>query len=169
LVAVGSRIILIALMNMKHLKILVAGFMALLVAASLSGCATTYSTTSKGPTSFLAYEGKQQRWPRADSALVKSNFAVPAYQGPPSKSYQLLGFVVTSDSPISGMPSWIWGEETRLANACNQAKEQGADAIVVTMDPVIVKTFNAIPTPGGTSKRLLAESDAVVAAIKWVR
>lgn len=156
-------------MNTKHLKTLVSVSVALLVAAGLSGCATTYTTTAKGPTSFLAYEGKQQRWPRADSALIKSGFAVPAYQGLPSRSYQILGFVVTSDSPISGVPSWIWGEETRLANACNQAKEHGADAIVVTTDPVIVKTFNAIPAQGGTSKRLLAESDAVVAAIKWAR
>lgn len=156
-------------MNMKHLKILVSVTVVLLVAAGLSGCATTYSTTSKGPTSYLAYDGKQQRWPRGESALVKSSFTVPAYQGLPPKAYTIHGVVTTSDSPVSGVPSWMWGDETRLANACNQAKENGADAIMVTSDPAVRKAIDSIPTAAGVSKQLLASSDAVVVAIKWVR
>jgi hypothetical protein len=156
------------MLNMKHLKALVSVSIALLVAAGLSGCATTYTTTSKGPTSYLAYDGKQQRWPRGESALVKS-FAVPAYQGLPPKAYTIHGVVATSDSPVSGAPSWMWGDETRLANACNQAKEHGADAVMVTTDPAVCKAIDSVPTAAGVSKRLLASSDAVVVAIKWVQ
>lgn len=156
-------------MKMKLPSKLLTAALSLLLAAGLSGCATTYSTTSKGPTSFLAYDGKQQRWPRGESALVKSSFSIPAYQGLPPKPYTILGFVVTSDSPISEVPAWMWGDETRLANACNQGKEYGADAIMVTSDPVIMKAIDSIPTTAAGSKRLLASSDAVVVAIKWVQ
>jgi hypothetical protein len=156
-------------MNMKHLKMLASIAAVVLLAAGLSGCATTYSTTSKGPTSFLAYDGKQQRWPRGESALVKSSFTVPAYQGLPPNAYTIQGVVATSDSPVAGAPSWMWGDETRLANACNQAKEHGADAVMVTTDPTVRKAVDSIPTTAGVSKQLLASSDALVVAIKWVR
>lgn len=156
-------------MKMKLVKTLVAVATALTITIGLSGCATTYSTTSKGPTSFLAYDGKQQRWPRGESALVKSSFSVPAYQGLPPKAYTIHGVVTTSDSPVSDVPSWMWGDETRLANACNQAKERGADAVMVTTDAEVRKAIDAIPTTAGISKQLLASSDALVVAIKWVR
>ena len=94
-------------------------FLATLLAAVLSGCATPHTTAAKGLTAYLAYDGKQQQWPRADSALVKADFALPAYVGLPSKPYQVIGFVVNAEPTISGqgLPSWLWTDETRLANA----------------------------------------------------
>ena len=144
--------------------------MAVTAAAVLSGCATPHSTESKGLTSFLTYEGQQQRWPRAESTLVRADFAVPAYQGLPQKAYQIIGLVVPADAPIVGqsVPGWLWNNETRLANACNQAKGHGADAIAVTSDPVILKALRVQTVGPAKSSRVFSDSDAVIIAIKWV-
>src|SRR5436309_8795895 len=94
------------------LKLSLAGLIV-----ALFGCATTYTTQSKGFTGFIAYEGNQPKWPTSSSALTEVDFAIPVYLGLPAKSYRVLGFVV-SDEPISNdkkLPAWLWSDETRLA------------------------------------------------------
>jgi hypothetical protein len=135
----------------------------------LSGCATTYTTTSKGFTGFLVFDGNQVSWPRASSSLTEVNFALPVYLGLPSKPYRVLGFVVDAEPKIGDqtLPSWLWTDETRLANACNQAKERGADALLLTNDPTILRAMNATEGPNGKLNRLLTNFDGVIVAIKW--
>jgi hypothetical protein len=140
-----------------------------MLAASLSGCATKQPTTSTRYTGFLAFEGNQSSWPQAPSALTKVDFAVPAYLGLPSKSYRIIGLIVNEEPEIGGkgLPSWLWSDETRLANACNQAKAHGADAVLVTNDPTILRALNVQEGPGVKSSRLLTNYDGVIVAIKW--
>ena len=133
------------------------------------GCATPHTTTSKGFTGYLAYDGKQQSWPRGSSTLVKMDFAVPAYLGLPSKAYRIVGFVVITEPSMSGLPDWMWSDETRMANAANQAREHGADAILVTNDPKIVQTFTNLAAQSGQSGKLLVNTDAQIVAIKWAK
>lgn len=144
----------------------------LLIIAALAGwmgCATPHTTSSPGFTDFLAFEGTQASWPRATSSLVKSDFAVPAYLGLPSKPYRVIGFVVNSEPIVGdeGLPAWLWSDETRLANACNRALEHGADAVLLTKDPALVRLLT--PPDGHTiqSYRLLTNFDGVIVAIKW--
>ena len=151
------------IMDRKHICLFV------LLAMGVMGCATTYTTSSTGYTAFLAYEGKQSNWPQAPSVLTKVDFAVPAYLGLPSKPYRVIGLIVNDEPEISGkgLPSWLWTDETRLANACNQAKAHGADAVLVTNDPSILRALNVQEGPGVKSSRLLTNSDGVIVAIKW--
>ena len=135
----------------------------------LTGCATTYTTASKGFTGFIAYEGNQPKWPTSSSALTEVDFAIPVYLGLPAKSYRVLGFVV-SDEPISNdkkLPAWLWSDETRLANACNQAKAYGADAILLTKDPALVSLMSPQAGRDAESYRLLTNFDGVIVAIRW--
>ena len=150
----------------KDLWVVLCG---LAVVAGLSSCATPHTTTSTGMTSYLAYDGKQQSWPRGSSTLAKTDFAVPAYLGLPSKPYQLVGYVVNAEPTIHGhgLPEWIWTDETRLANACNQAKAHGADAVVLTNDPKILQALAAANAAGSPNRRLLANSEGEIVAIKW--
>lgn len=141
-----------------------------MLAAGLSGCATPHTTSSTGYTAFLAFEGKQSNWPQAPSVLTKMDFAVPAYLGLPPKSYRVIGLIVNDEPEISGkgLPSWLWTDETRLANACNQAKAHGADAVLVTNDPTLLRALNVQEGPGVKSSRLLTNSDGVIVAIQWI-
>jgi hypothetical protein len=151
--------------SMSHIRL----WVVLIGVTGLLGCVTPHTTSSEGFTGFLAYEGSQSGWPRAASALMKSDFAVPAYLGLPSRPYRVIGFVV-NDEPIvgdQGLPPWVWSDETRLANACNQARYHGADAVLLTKDPALVKLLN--PQEGHTlqSYRLLTNFDGVIVAVKW--
>jgi hypothetical protein len=152
---------------MKHRKNILRCVALGAVLAGLLGCATPHSTTSKGMTDYLSYMGKQEKWPRGDSALVKVDFAVPAYLGLPSKPYQILGFVVPTKD-WQGLPDWMWSNETRMANACNQAKEHGGDAIIVTNDPKIVQVYKALAAGSG-SDPLLTDSNSEIVVIKWTK
>jgi hypothetical protein len=140
-----------------------------MLAVGLLGCATPHTTTSTGYTAFLAYEGKQSSWPQAASTLTEADFAVPAYLGLPPRAYRVIGLIVNDEPEISGkgLPSWLWTDETRLANACNQAKAHGADAVLVTDDPSILRALGAHEGPGVKSSRLLTNFDGVIVAIRW--
>ncbi|MCG3147553.1 MAG: hypothetical protein PCFJNLEI_00993 [Verrucomicrobiae bacterium] len=145
------------------------GLIVLLIGL-VTGCATPYTTKSKGLTSFLAYEGNQSKWPTSSSALTEVDFAIPAYLGLPAKPYRVLGFVVSAE-PLANderFPVWLWSDETRLANACNLAKEHGADAVLLTKDPAILGVFRPEAGRDLPSYRLLTNFDGVILAIKWM-
>ena len=78
----------------------ISRFVSLLAILSLTGCATPHTTASRGFTGFIAYEGRQSTWPTSSAALTEVDFAIPAYLGLPSKSYHVIGFVV-SEEPLS--------------------------------------------------------------------
>jgi hypothetical protein len=146
-------------------------WLSVVLASGLLGCATPHTTESKGMTGYLAYDGKQDNWPRNSSSLTKVDFAVPAYLGLPPKPYRILGFVVNTAPSLgaqAALPEWMWSDETRMANAANQAKEHGGDAIMVTNDPKVVQVFKTLAA-GSESTRLLVNSDAEIVVIKWTK
>ena len=151
-------------LNRVCLLVMTSGMMA----AGLLGCATAHTTSSTGYTAFLAFEGKQSSWPQAASALTEVDFAVPVYLGLPPRAYQVIGLIVNDEPEINGkgLPSWLWTDETRLANACNQAKANGADAVLVTNDPTILRALN-VQEGREVKSRLLTNFDGVIVAIKW--
>ena len=155
------------MMSMKAVlpRLLLTG----LLACSVFGCATPHTTRSTGFTGFLAFEGTQLNWPRASSSLIKADFAVPAYLGLPSRSYRVIGFVVNTEPEVGkeGLPAWLWSDETRLANACNQARDHGADAVLLTKDPVFLRAMNPQEGHPPPAKRLLTNFDGVIVAIQW--
>lgn len=143
-------------------------FAACLVTAVV-GCATPYTTSSKGFTGFIAYEGNQSKWPVSASALTQVDFSVPVYLGLPARPYRVVGFVV-SDEPISDdkkLPPWLWSDETRLANACNQARDHGADAVLLTKDSTLTSVLHPAAGRDLPSYRLLTNFDGVIVAVKW--
>src|SRR5262249_9668061 len=113
--------------------------------------------------------GKQQSWPRSPSSLTKTDFTIPVYMGLPSKPYEVIGFVVNSEPLLSGngLSEWLWSDETRLGNACNQAKAHGADAILLTKDQTILEALKSQAAALPESSRLLVNYDGQVAAIRW--
>ena len=132
---------------------------------------TPYTTQSRGFTGYLAYEGAQAKWPTGSSALTKVDFAIPVYLAPPGRSYRVIGFVV-AEEPISDenkLPGWLWSDETRLGNACNQARAHGADAVLLSKDPVFTSVIKPQPGRDLQSYRLLTNYDGVIVAIKWDR
>ena len=135
---------------------------------TFSGCATPHTTSSKGFTGFLAYEGNQSRWPTSSSALTEVDFAIPVYLGLPPRAYRVVGFVVSSE-PLGSekLPAWLWSDETRLANACNQARDHGADAILLTKDATLTGLMPPEVGRDAQSYRLLANFDGVIVAIRW--
>jgi len=140
-----------------------------LAAILVTGCATPYTTQSKGFTGFLAYEGVQSKWPTSSSALTQVDFAIPAYLNLPARPYRVIGFVVSTE-PLANdekLPVWLWGDETRLANACNQAKDHGADAVLLTKDSTFVNMLKPEAGRDRQSYRLLTNFDGVIVAIKW--
>lgn len=143
--------------------------LSFLFVAILAGCATPYKTKSKGFTAFIGYDGPQSKWPTSTSALKEVDFAVPAYLGLPPMQYKVIGFIV-SDEPMTEeqrLPSWLWSDETRLANACNQARAHGADAVVLTKDPALTRVLKPEAGRDLKSYRLLTNFEGVIVAIKW--
>ena len=86
----------------------------LLAVLLLSGCAIA---------DFTPYSGRQQNWPTAPGAFVKTEYVVPAYLGYPSRPYNVVGYLDATTAPIR--------RRGVVAFAARRAKELGADAIIV--------------------------------------
>ncbi len=92
----------------------------LTLAAMLSGCATS---------DFHQYTGAQQNWPTASGAFVSTKYDVPAYYGPPSRPYIMLGSLDVTTGPPGG--NLATRAEDGIEFAAGKAKKMGADAIIV--------------------------------------
>ena len=137
------------------------------------GCSIPPSPTSSDPghTEFLTYEGKQERWPTAEGALVERGYAPPIYQGLPSKPYTILGRIVNSElNPVGhGIAQGLWTDRHRRGRVCIQARLHGSDAVLLTTDPKIMSTLQVKTGSAGRMQRPLYDFDGAVLAIKWVQ
>src|SRR5262249_49001822 len=86
----------------------------------LFGCATA---------DFHQYTGTQQNWPTASGPFVSTKYDVPAYYGPPSRHYIVLGSLDVTTGPPGG--NLVTGAEDGVEFAAGKAKKMGADAIIV--------------------------------------
>jgi len=97
---------------------------------------------------------------------------VPIYIGLPDKGYKVLGRI--SDKRDSGFDEVgrgfdeAFGEERhRMRNCANQAKQHGADAILVTDDENVIKAFKLMSKEVRESAPLFEHKHSIVLAIKF--
>lgn len=125
-----------------------------------------------GDAHFIAYEGPQPSWPTADHAQVIKDFAVPIYLGLPEKSYKVLGRIYDPRSSGFGIvlrafAEGLFPEKDRQRDCANQAQYRGADAVVVTNDPKLVKAFDLDSSEIAKSAPLFNHKHKIVLAVKF--
>src|SRR5205809_6181128 len=76
--------------------------------------------TSCTISNFTSHEGAQN-WPVSQGALVDRKYAVPVYYGPPPQPYIVMGLLELGNATAG----------TEVGAAANQAKQMGADAIIL--------------------------------------
>ena len=143
------------------------------LAVVTSGCSIPpeSSNSDVGHTAFLTYEGKQERWPTAEGALVARDYAPPIYQGLPPKPYTILGRIVNTELNIvgHGISQGLWTDQHRRGRVCVQARLHGADAVLLTTDPKIIAALQVKTGSEGRMERPLYDFDGAVIAIKWTQ
>lgn len=132
---------------------------------------STKNETKVGDTAFVAYQGSQN-WPRGERAFVNNQYSVPIYIGLPDKSYKVLGRIYDKrtegfDVVGRGFDEAFGKERLRMRNCANQAKLNGADAVLVTDDERVVKAFNLSKRDLRDTAPLFDYKHSVVLAIKF--
>ncbi|MGA2140757.1 MAG: hypothetical protein ABSH14_18035 [Verrucomicrobiia bacterium] len=160
---------------MKQLKVALAVVLGLGVVWGMNATAKENKSdkdeTKVGDTAFIAYEGSQS-WPTGTGSQVNKDYSIPIYIGLPDKSYKVLGRVY--DKRTSGLgvvdhafDEGLGKESHRMRNCANQAKQHGADAIVVTDDEKAIKVFNLSKKDVRESAPLFDHEHSIVLAIKF--
>ncbi len=124
-----------------------------------------------GGTTFAGYEGHQD-WPTSESTTVIKDYTVPIYFGLPPKAYKVLGRIYDErtkgfDAVGRAFDEGLDSEKHRQRDCANQARLHGADAVVVTDDPKVVKAFNLTPEEIRKTAPLFQNKDKIVVAIKF--
>lgn len=127
--------------------------------------------TKVGDTAFLAYEGSQS-WPAGKGCQVNKDYSVPIYIGLPDKSYKVVGRIYDERTSGFGVVDRAFdeglGKEThRMRNCANQAKQHGADAVLVTDDEKVIKVFNLSKKDVRESAPLFDHKHSIVLVIKF--
>jgi hypothetical protein len=111
-IVIENRQELLAFLGMRARRA-VRKLLPLLLTLALSSCDTV---------EFTRYSGPQLNWPTQPGSFVTDKYAIPAYlSGLPDSPYALIGYVDTVAYSSSGS----------LAVAAREAKQMGADAIVL--------------------------------------
>ncbi len=95
------------------MRLLATALLLLLV----TGCASN---------NFTPYEGAQQNWPIAPGAMVDRHHAVPIYYGPPSRPYDVIGYVTVENAPGGRL-----FQNAGLGIAASEAQARGGHAIIL--------------------------------------
>ena len=160
---------------MKRLGLLLAVVLGLGVAWTVAATAKERKSdkdeTKVGDTAFLAYEGSQS-WPTGKASEVNKEYSIPIYIGLPNQSYKVIGRVYDKrqsgfDVVDRGFDEAFGAEHRRMRNCANQAKQHGADAILVTDDEKVIKVFNLSKKELHESTPLFKHPHSVVLAIKF--
>lgn len=153
----------------KALAGLVMVALGLLVGTALAGDS---KEPKFGDTAFMAFAGKQERWPTAKNAQVIKEYSVPIYLGLPDERYQILGRVydgrTTGVGVIGrGVAKGLFSEKDRQKDCANQAKFRGGSAVVVTKDPKILEAFSLSEEELKKTTPLFDHPDKLVLVIKF--
>jgi hypothetical protein len=153
--------------NSTHLLCLCASIALL---AGAFGCQSGPAPADVGNTSFLFFEGEQQNWPTSPNALVETDWPLPVYREFPSRPYKILGRVTGTQQHLIGraFAEGLWSDRDRLRNACVQASLRGADAVLLTQDPEILRLLRVPSGEAGRADQPLYQYDGAVVAIQWV-
>ena len=127
--------------------------------------------TKVGDTAFTAYDGSQS-WPTGTNAVVNKDYSIPIYVGLPNNSYKVLGRITDKrDEGVEvvgkAFDEGLGSEKHRMRNVANQAKQHGADAVVVTDDEKVIKVFNLTSKELHESTPLFKHEHSVVLAVKF--
>jgi hypothetical protein len=127
--------------------------------------------TKVGDTAFTAYDGAQS-WPTASSPQTNNNYSIPIYIGLPDRSYKVIGRITDKrqegvDVMGKAFDEGLGSENHRMRNCANQAKQHGADAVVVTDDERVIKVFNLTRKELHESTPIFKYEHSVVLAIKF--
>ena len=145
--------------------------MALAVWVALAWNATAAkSETSVGDTQFAAFEGSQS-WPTGEGAQVISDYAVPIYVGLPTKHYRVLGRIFVSAEGVEvvgrAFDEGLGSEKRRLRHVANQAKQRGAEAVLVTSDERVTGAFKLTKKELKETTPLFDHKDKITLAVKF--
>jgi hypothetical protein len=124
-----------------------------------------------GDTTFTAYDGSQS-WPRGQSSEINKDYSVPIYIGLPEKRYKVVGRITDDrdsgfDAVGRAFDEGLGSEKHRMRNCANQAKQHGAEAVLVTDDESVIKVFNLTRKEVKESAPLFKYKHSVVLAIKF--
>ena len=127
--------------------------------------------TKVGETAFTAFD-KSQSWPTGSNPQINKDYSIPIYIGLPDKSYKVIGRITDKrDEGVAVMDKafdeGLGSEKHRMRNCANQAKQHGADAVVVTDDEKVIKVFNLTKKELHESTPLFKYEHSVVLAIKF--
>src|SRR5882724_6348097 len=124
-----------------------------------------------GDAEFTAYDGSQS-WPTGDKPQINKDYSIPIYIGLPDKSYKVIGRITDKrDEGVEvvgkAFDEGLGSEKHRMRNCANQAKEHGADAVLVTDDEKVIKVFNLSKKELHESTPLFKHPHSIVLAIKF--
>jgi hypothetical protein len=157
---------------MKWLRVALAVSLGLCVAGIMTVSAKDKDSEDKvGDTAFTPYEGSQS-WPTARGGEVNKDYSVPIYFGFPDRHYKVLGRIYdTRDSGFDAIgrafDEGLGSERHRMRNVANQAKNHGADAVIVTEDDDVIKAFNLTKKEVRHSAPLSKYKHSIVLAVKF--
>ena len=157
---------------MKRFSVTVAVVLGLCAACVISAMAKDKNDDTKvGDTAFTAYDGSQS-WPTGSNSQINKDYSVPIYLGLPDKSYKVIGRITDKreegvDVVGKAFDEGLGSEKHRMRNCANQAKQHGADAVLVTDDEKVIKVFNLTKKELHESTPLFKYEHSVVLAIKF--
>jgi hypothetical protein len=127
--------------------------------------------TKVGDTAFTAYDGSQS-WPTGSKPQINKEYSIPIYIGLPDKSYKVIGRITDKrdegvDVVGKAFDEGLGSEKHRMRNCAKQAKQHGADAVIVTDDEKVVKIFNLTKKELHESTPLFKYEHSVVLAVKF--
>ncbi len=157
---------------MKRLPVALALALGLCVAGVMAASAKDKDSEDKvGDTAFSAYDGSQ-RWPRGKGGEVNKDYAVPIYIGLPDKRFKVIGRIYDKresgfDVMSRAFDEGLGSEKHRMRNVANQAKDHGAEAVVVIEDEDVFKAFNLTKKEVRESSPLFKYKHSIVLAVKF--
>ena len=157
---------------MKRLNVIIAVVLGLCVAWTWAASAKDKDDNDKvGDTAFSAYDGRQS-WPTGKNTEVNKDYSVPIYLGLPDKHFKVLGRIYDKresgfDVMSRAFDEGLGSEKHRMRNVANQAKDHGADAVIVTEDDEVIKAFNLSHKEVHRSAPLFKYKHSIVLAVKF--
>ena len=157
---------------MKRLHVALVLVLGLCVAGGMAAFAKDKDSEDKvGDTAFSAYDGSQS-WLKGKGGEVNKDYAVPIYIGLPDRRFKVIGRIY--DKRDSGFDTigrffdeGLGSEKHRMRNVANQAKDHGADAVVVIEDEDVFKAFNLTKKEVHKSSPLSKYEHSIVLAVKF--
>ena len=159
-------------MSMKRFSVTLAITVSFCVVCVVGAAAKDKNDDTKvGDTEFTTYDGSQS-WPTGTTAITNGEYSIPIYIGLPAKSYKVIGRITDKrdegiDVVGKAFDEGLGSEKHRMRNCANQAKQHGADAVLVTDDDRVIKVFNLTRKELHESTPLFHYEHSVVLAIKF--